>query len=601
LDLERLLRVPSIDAEGGFDLSPDGKWAAFAWNPSGQWELYMLPLDGPAPPRQITGGPGGKFSPRFSPNGDRLAYVVDLDGSEAYDLWSCELAENRHANLTPDTPASFQPNLSWSPDGAWLACISDHGGRFDAQVIPAGGGLAQRVLELPYPDWEVRWSPDGSHLAVVSEAGGQDSRLTIVPLQGGGQRPLAALGAALNAREPCWSPDGRRLVFCSDFLHGSFEIGIYELQSESIDWITNGGGEHSTPDWSPDGRRLAFVQSGGPDTWLVVHELEGGKFTRYQVAHGVHTRPRFTPDGRRVAVLFESPSQPCDLWLLSLASGEFRQLTRSLPGSLSWQDFVFPEHVSYPGLDGAPVPALLFKPPGLAARRPAVIDVHGGPDWLHRFAWNPFLQHLAGRGWVVLAPNYRGSSGYGRDWQLASRFDLGGVDCDDLIAGADYLVRQGLADPRRIAVTGRSHGGYLTMTCLTRHPDRWAAGAAVVPFLNWFTSHASSRPDLQHWDVENMGDPEEMHDLWRARSPFFYLDRIQAPVQLICGGNDPRCPPSESIAAERMLRAMGKTVYLALYPDEGHTFLKLENVIDAERRRAAFLAQAFETGGEAER
>jgi dipeptidyl aminopeptidase/acylaminoacyl peptidase len=204
------------------------------------------------------------------------------------------------------------------------------------------------------------------------------------------------------------------------------------------------------------------------------------------------------------------------------------------------------------------------------------------------------MTHLVSRGWVVLAPNYRGSTGYGREWQLANRFDMGRGDVMDVVAGADYLVRMRLADEKRIAVTGRSHGGYLTMCCLTQYPDRFAGGSAVVPFLNWFTSHANSRMDLQHWDIENMGDPQEYEALWRERSPYFYLDRIQAPVQMICGANDPRCPASESLAAERALRALGKEVELILYPDEGHTFLKIENVIDHELRRVEFLARLLE-------
>jgi dipeptidyl aminopeptidase/acylaminoacyl peptidase len=135
------------------------------------------------------------------------------------------------------------------------------------------------------------------------------------------------------------------------------------------------------------------------------------------------------------------------------------------------------------------------------------------------------------------------------------------------------------------------------MTALTRYPEIWTAGSAVVPFLNWFTSHANSRDDLRHWDKENFGDPETDHDLWYERSPFFFLDRVKAPVQLICGGNDPRCPASESIAARDALRALGKEVDFTLYPDEGHGFLKTENVVDAAVRRVSFLARALENKG----
>ncbi|MCL7454626.1 MAG: prolyl oligopeptidase family serine peptidase, partial [Anaerolineae bacterium] len=179
-------------------------------------------------------------------------------------------------------------------------------------------------------------------------------------------------------------------------------------------------------------------------------------------------------------------------------------------------------------------------------------------------------------------------------WQLANRFDLGGGDTQDVVAGAEYLASEGLADPGRIAVTGRSYGGYLTMTSLTQHPERWAAGSAVVPFLNWFTGHANSREDVQHWDLENFGHPEKDRALYYERSPFFFLDRVAAPVQLICGAHDPYCPASESIQAKEVLEELGKPCDLVLYEDEGHVFLKRENVVDAKKRQVAFLAGALE-------
>jgi dipeptidyl aminopeptidase/acylaminoacyl peptidase len=199
---------------------------------------------------------------------------------------------------------------------------------------------------------------------------------------------------------------------------------------------------------------------------------------------------------------------------------------------------------------------------------------------------------MASRGWTVLEPNYRGSTGFGRSWQIASCFDMGGVDTRDCAAGAEYLKREKLAD--RIAVTGRSHGGYLTMTCLTQYPDIWCGGSAVVPFLNWFKSHEESREDLQHWNIENMGDPNDNYDKWYSASPYFFLDRVSAPVQLICGAHDPRCPAVESLDARDKLVELGKEVQLLLYQDEGHSFLKMENVIDAEVKRVKFLAKVLD-------
>jgi dipeptidyl aminopeptidase/acylaminoacyl peptidase len=253
-----------------------------------------------------------------------------------------------------------------------------------------------------------------------------------------------------------------------------------------------------------------------------------------------------------------------------------------------------PHEVHYPSLDGSIVPALLYCPTTGDKNLPAVIFIHGGPNWLTQITWDAQVQHMVSRGWVVLAPNYRGSTGFGREWQMANRFDLGGRDTQDIVAGADYLVREGIADPRKIAVTGRSYGGYLTMTSLTQYPNRWAGGSAMVPFLNWFTAHEGVREDLIHWDLENFGDPEKDHDLYVERSPFFYLGRVQAPVQLICGAHDPRCPVGESIQARDRLQELGKPCDLVLYEDEGHSFLKTKNVSDAKTRQINFLASVLE-------
>jgi dipeptidyl aminopeptidase/acylaminoacyl peptidase len=604
LDLEALLRVPYVEPEMGFALSPDGTQIAFSWNPTGQWEIYVAPFPDATSPQQITTGPGAKFAPRWSPDGQSLAYVLDLDGGELYDIFRHDFATGLHTNLTPDTPDAIQSSFSWSPDGDWIAYLSDRAGRFDTYVMAAMGGHHRRVLSTPYPDWEVEWSPDGEFLAVVAEARGQDYWTFMVPVQGGEPayddleevRIVSDGAGPICAKDARWSPDSARLLFASN-ARGQFDIGACETATGRISWLTEGEGDKELPAWAPDGRRLAYVVSHGPVTSLVVHKLEGGDSTTYQVAPGVHYRPSFTPDSAYLVVVFDNPAYPCDLWSLPLAGGSFQQLTDSLPRELNGASFSMPDHVRYPSLDEQVlVPALLYQPPAADRLPPAVIYIHGGPNWLAQVTWDPLVQHMVSRGWVVLAPNYRGSTGYGREWQLASRFDFGGSDARDVVAGADFLVERGLADPAHLAVTGRSWGGYLTMMCLTHYPGRWAGGSAVVPFLNWFTGHANSREDLQHWDLENFGHPEKDQDLYYERSPFFFLDRITAPVQLICGAHDVRCPPGESTQARDRLLGLGKTCEYVLYPDEGHSFLNTENVIDVKRRRAAFLARVLEAG-----
>jgi dipeptidyl aminopeptidase/acylaminoacyl peptidase len=590
LDLGALLRVPCVETEMGFDLSPDGGKVALAWNPHGQWEIFELDLQAGASPRQISSGPGGKFHPRYSPDGRSLAYAVDFDGSEFHHILVRDLASGNEIDLTPDLQASVQPFFDWSPDGKNLAYISDVSGEFDVYLVPRLGGEARLLFAPGYPAWKVTFSPDGSWLAVECEAEGQDYALFVYPIRGGHPVRMQLDGTPINAKDAAWSPDGRRLAFSSD-VSGHYQIGIYDLPAQRLEWITSGDGQKHHPAWSPDGKRLVYILTRGALSWLAQqHPAEEPEL--HCVEPGVHSLPRFARDGKSILFVFDNPRHPCDLWSLTLA-GESCQRTHSLPPGIPPSESLMPTEITYPGLDGASVPALLFRPESGTAG-PAVLLVHGGPDWHFECTWYPVMAAMASRGWVVLVTNYRGSTGYGRLWQRASRFDYGGVDCDDVAAGALYLAREGLADPRRIALTGRSHGGYLTACCLTRYPELWAAGSAVVPFLNWFTNHEEIRPDLQHWDLENFGDPVKDRSLWIERSPSFFLNRVQAPLQLICGALDARCPVRDSLEAHAELRRLGKEVELLLYEDEGHSFLKRENVLDAETRRLSFLAKHLE-------
>jgi dipeptidyl aminopeptidase/acylaminoacyl peptidase len=593
LDLELLMRVPYVDPDLGFDITPLGTQIAFSWNRTGRWEIYILQLDQLSQPRQISGGNGAKFAPRWRPDGKQLAYVVDLDGGENYDIHIFDLSSGKEKNLTPQTPDAITPGFAWSPDGNEIAYCCDRDGRFDTYVINTESGISRKVFDHHYPDFSVEWSPDMKWLAVECEAAGQDYWTFIVPLDGNPEFPISLAGNPISAKDGSWSPDSTTLAFASNYT-GQYEIGLYDIQNKTVHWITETDGEKEFPGWSKDGNKLTYILSYGPKTSLVVFELATGKEHVHLYEPGVIYKPTFSPKNDAIIFVFDNPRHPNDLWSLSLDSGDFTQLTQSLPESIKRNLFRMPTEVEYPSLDGVSVPALLYTPDQEDRLPPAVINVHGGPNWLTQITWDPMTQHMVSRGWVVLAPNYRGSTGYGREWQLASRFDLGGVDTEDVVAGADYLAREGIANPQKVGITGRSWGGYLTMTSLTQYPDRWAVGSASVPFLNWFTSHKNSREDLQHWDRENFGDPDENYELWYERSPFFFLDKVRAPVQLLCGANDVRCPATESMQAYEQLVNLGKDCDYVLYPDEGHSILKMENQLDAKSRRVSYLARYLE-------
>jgi len=606
IDLEQLLRVPQVDPL--FDISPDGSKVTFAWNKTGEWQIYELELSSSHLQweeesfTQVTSGSGGKFNPRYSPDGLQIAYVLDMDGSEGYHLVVYDPSASTHTDLTPDITFAIQPNFCWSPDGNQLAFLSDEQGHFSTYVMSANGRDVQLVLDTGHPAWQVEWSPDGKHLAVCCEMHGQDYGVFIIELE---TKNIVEL--KYNAQNPKWSPNGEKLVVTMDLTNDWLDVVAYDLQKKELNWLVKGDGDAESFAVMENQDTLLELQSrflkGEKDHRLhvtytknygafnfITALITGGQQKYYQIGKGIHNGIKFTPDLKRMVTTFSSPSQPSDLWMIDIESGESIQLTNSLPEELSGAEFTMSEEIQYTGMDGKLIPALLFCPQQIPA--PAVVMIHGGPNWHYSAEWNPIMAHLASRGYVVLCPNYRGSTGYGREWQYAAQFDMGGVDTSDVAAGALYLLSEGLAN--KIAVTGRSHGGYLTMTCLTQFPELWCAGSAVVPFTNWFKSHDDSREDLQHWNIENMGDPKENYERWYNASPYFFLNKLNAPVQMICGGNDPRCPASDSIDTRDRLLELGKTVDFLLYEDEGHTFLKIDNLIDSEMKRVNFLVRELE-------
>ena len=613
LNLTQLLRVPHVDSGLRYDISPDEKQIVFAWNKTDTWELWDMSLRGgrssrrsnPLHDEEIASSAssllattshviGAKFSPRFSPNGTKLAYALDPDGSESYHIFIHNFQTNTSSDLTPDIAYAHQPNFAWSPDGEKLAVLSDRHGQFALHLLPTDGTPGRLLKNVFHPCWDVTWSPDGQWLALEAESTASDRSIYVIPIN----RPRKATkihtfqlkikGEVLNAQNPTWSPDSKFLAFSAE--NGEWhDIGLFNVETREITWVNESIGDDTQPAWSRSGEMIGWVHAEGARTSFQLKERSGA-IKKMEVGAGVHYLPQFTSDS--VVILYEDPSHPCDLWKIDLEDGSKQQLTNSLPEELRSTEFIQPEEVWYAGKDGTQVPALLYRAKN--GNSPAIINIHGGPNWHFQFLWHPIMSYMAARGWTVLAPNYCGSTGYGKKWQNASRYDMGGVDTDDCAAGVKYLVENGLANKNKIGVTGHSHGGYLAMTCLTMYPELFAVGSAVVPFLNWIKSHQKSREDLQHWNIENMGDPEENKELWIARSPYFFLDQVNAPVQMICGGIDPRCPAVDSVDARDKLIKLGKEVDLLLYPDEGHAFLKIENILDSEIKRIEFLAKALE-------
>jgi dipeptidyl aminopeptidase/acylaminoacyl peptidase len=276
------------------------------------------------------------------------------------------------------------------------------------------------------------------------------------------------------------------------------------------------------------------------------------------------------------------------VYVIETATGEARRLTDSRFGAPPEGALVEPELVAFPTWDDREVPAWLYRAPG-EGRRPVVIYIHGGPEAQERPGYQPLLQYLCSRGISVLAPNIRGSTGYGKSYQRLIYGDWGGGDLRDFEAAATWLKAQDWVDDERLGVAGGSYGGFATLSCLARLPELWAVGVDLFGPSNLISLISSAPPTWWRVVLELIGDPETQHDELVARSPLTYADDIRAPLLVIQGAKDPRVVPAESEQLVARLRDLGRPVEYELFEDEGHGFTRYPNVVRAFKLAAEFL------------
>ncbi|NOH03996.1 MAG: hypothetical protein HND47_19515 [Chloroflexi bacterium] len=362
LTLDQLLRAPCVDTGLRFAVSPDGKRVVFSWNKTGVWELWeirILEIRELEIRKLEIGLEGAKFSPRFSPDGMYLAFAVDFDGSESYHIGLYDLEKNTIVDLTPQSGYAQQPNFDFSPDGKRLAILSDEQGQFALYILEIETGGKELLLDLHRPIWDVQWSPDGRFIAAEVEAQASDRMIVVCEVEsetlrrGSGQawKVLALDGATLNAQHPAWLPDSKSLAFSCQ--NGEWHnIGIYNVDSDEITWLTDSVGDDTQPVWARSGEVIGWVHSEGARTNFQFKE-RGGAIREVKVGEGVHSHPQIASDG--VILVYEDVNHPPDLWKINLETGEAAQLTQSLEESLG---FVQTEEIWYAGVDGVRVPAL---------------------------------------------------------------------------------------------------------------------------------------------------------------------------------------------------------------------------------------------------
>jgi dipeptidyl aminopeptidase/acylaminoacyl peptidase len=590
LDIDTLYHTRAITA---LRWSHDNESLYFETNITGRYNLWRVPSTG-GWPIQLTISDERHFLEDPSPDGHYVLYGQDVQGDEKPNLYTLSLEDYSISNLTRTEKIGYR-DMRWSHDSRSLfyAAEREAPGAYPIWQQDISTGEIKKLVNNDHGDCEtLELSPDGKKLAYAITNNYQYTGVCVKDLDNGTETALAPIDDRSTTIVQGWTRDSKRVIVTSNANDkGVDAVALLDLkQNSEFQWQTLQDWDTSLVDVSPSDDKYAYVINEAGNLRLLLRSLNGEE-EEIPPAQGVVSTARFSHDGKRLAILHAQGDSPHDIWVYDLKARTLTQITSSFVGGLNPDNMVNPHLVVYPSYDDTPIASFLYIPPNIKPdnNHPAIVYPHGGPQWEHFNSWFPRLQCFLSHGYVVLAPNYRGSTGFGRTFTESLRKDCGRADLNDLVAAVDYLKKTGYVDPNRIAIMGGSWGGYLTLMALTKTPDLWAAGVSIVPLANWFTAHANEDPVLQKNDEWLMGDPVTDKELWHDRSPLYFADKIKAPLLLLAGKNDIRCPVGETMQMAEAARKNGVPVELKIYDNEGHQFVRKENEIDSIKRAATFL------------
>ncbi|MBZ5689127.1 MAG: S9 family peptidase [Acidobacteriia bacterium] len=444
--------------------------------------------------------------------------------------------------------------------------VSNNFKTYTIYVADASGGPLRSVYEITekdfwsIPDWGEAgaqpWpSPDGKWIAFLSDRDGWD-HLYVVSASGGEATQVTK--GHFEAWRPAWSHDSTRIAFDANEADrpGDRQIGIAAIGSDPahavITYITGGNGTNIEPHWSADDKRLVYQ----------------------------HT------DTRNSADFFVDEAK---------ANAKAVRLSDSMPASIDKSQFVEPQFVHFPGPDGKTVPGWLFIPPNLdrSKKYPAIIWVHGDGVNQNYDGWHvqrnyavyySFHQYLLQQGYIVFAPDYRGSIGYGRDWRNGVYMDVGGKDAKDAWMSANFLKTLPYVDADRIGIWGLSYGGFFTLIAMTDQPTLFKAGVDVAGVVDYVMYY--SDPYHGDWTESRIGRPEQNPQVYAQASPISHIDRLARPLLVLHGTADVNVPYLESVwlIDEALKKNKGALLSYMMYPGEFHYFTRAHVLDDAWHR-----------------
>jgi dipeptidyl aminopeptidase/acylaminoacyl peptidase len=595
-DIETFLQIGSI---GTPEISEDGRRVFFVANMSGVSQLYRITDDGW--PYQLTVYPDGVDFYALAPDGMSAVVGASVGGDEQSQLIWIDGTTGRPRQLT-EKPDVQYGSVSYDTNGEGLFYRSNEANGRDFHVYHRNltTGVTRPVFVGEGYHVPSVQSHSGRWLVVEWYESNMNSTLHLVDLEGGNKtRELTPhKDPAIYSAGGFSTDDVHLYIFTDDNDDGVLAPVVMNLESGKISspfpksrWEVEGGG------MSPDGRYAGVIYNEEGYGRLHLWDLAVMKELPVPQMDGIVSGVEFAADGSCV-IAFSSPTKAPNLWTWDWRKPELKQISHTIYAGIDPAMFRDPELVKIKSYDGLEMPAFLYLPPGYTKGEPVpfVIDIHGGPEAQFRPYFIRNFQYMMLNGYGVLAPNVRGSSGYGKDYQSLDNYKLRMNSVKDAGAWARWLIDEGYTTQDMLGVRGGSYGGFMVLACITEFPDLFAAAIDIVGIANFQTFLENTKPyrrALREAEYGPLTDP----DFLASVSPIYKVDRIRTPLLVVHGENDPRVPVGEARQIAEAIATRGGAVDTLIFPDEGHGASKRSNVLLEYRRHVDFFNKYLKKEG----
>jgi dipeptidyl aminopeptidase/acylaminoacyl peptidase len=602
LRLDALLSIPALF---GPRVSPDGKWAAWSWSRLGPAaDVFAAPTDGSQAPLRLTETvEGDTMVVSWTSEGDAVLVSQDNDGDERVRLFRIRLAEPGVMEpLTAASPNHYLRGGQLHKDGRWLIYAANLDAESGEEIqtdrlyrhdLQTGEKLVlarPKKGSIPCPEL----NRDGTHVLYsrndLHPAGQQ---VWLVDIDGHEDREILNFGTQ-NKVSASWFSDGRRVLFVAE-AESYRRLGVWSMDEKSVRWLLEDPTRNIEYSFvPPNGGPVVVVGVEQARIRASLLDVQNGTETSLQRTRGNLLPLAKADNGGWICTHYDA-LHPVDLVRYSEEDGERASLT-GLPERMDIDEerLVAAEDFRWRSLDGMEVQGWLYRTRG--EKLGTIVLIHGGPTSHAEDRFNAQIQYFASRGFDVMAPNYRGSTGFGLPFQESIKQDgWGGREQEDIRSGIEALIEAGVAEPGRVGVTGTSYGGYSAWWAITHfEPDIVAAAAPICGMTDLALDYYVTRPDLRPYSEEMMGgSPEDVPNSYRERSPINFVRNIKGDLLIVQGMKDPNVTQDNVHAVTKALEAYSIPYELLTFEDEGHGIARPKNLRVLYPRLADFFHKAF--------